>query len=177
MKIFQRFEVWLLVLLAAGATVWVFKSSPIKEEEPGKDSQTPTPRVTNASPAGPNAQGSLTVQRLSLERDFGNARLDIDVHLTNQHTKKLQLVKPTLKLVTAAGRVVPEFFLPVEPPPEIPAETTADAHLRYWLDKADLASGLSLQFEGQTVKLKSDKPFDLEQLKNAEPKALTLADW
>ena len=148
--------------------VWVFKTSP---REAGNAV------ATDARPADGGAEGPLLVHRLSLERDVGNARLDIDVRVTNKHAKKLQLVQPAMKLIAGKDHVVPEFFLPVEPPPEVGPKTTADVHLRYWLEKTDLAGGLTLQFEDQSVVVKSDKPFDLEKLKNAEPKTLTAGDW
>ncbi len=168
MKIFQRFEVWLLIILSAVAMVVVFK--PFSKPEAGGP-------ITNATPAEGAANQPLLVHRLTLVRDFGNARLDIDVRLTNKHAKKLQMIAPAIKLMAGKDRQVPEFFLPVEPLPEIPAKTTADVHLRYWLEKTDLAGKLTLQFEGESVELKSDKPFDLGSVKNAEPKVFGVADW
>ncbi|MDB6137973.1 MAG: hypothetical protein JWO94_1045 [Verrucomicrobiaceae bacterium] len=168
MKIFQRFEVWLLLVLAIAATIFVFKPFSRVNDEGW---------VTHATPADEAAGGSLAVQRLTLVRDFGNARLDIDVHLTNKHAKKLQIVAPAMKLIAGKDHAVPEFFLPVEPLPEVPAKTSANVHLRYWLEKADLAGRLALQFEGETAQVKSDKPFDLDQVKNAEPKTLGAGDW
>ena len=168
MKIFQRFEVWLLLVLAAGAMIMVFKPFSNKGE---------SALVTHATPADEGAATPLIVQRLTLVRDFGNARLDVDVRLTNKHARKLQLVAPAMKLIAGKERQVPEFFLPVEPPAEIPAKTTADAHLRYWLEKSDVEGKLTLQFEGESVDLKSARPFDLNQLKNAEPKVLGVGDW
>ena len=168
MTIFRRFEVWILMALAAGSMILVIKP------HPGKDN----PAQTGLTfPADGSADAPLQVHRLTLVRDFGNARLDIDLRLTNKHAKKLLLLAPAMKLMAGKDRQVPEFFLPVEPPPEIPAKTTADVHLRYWLEKSDLAGRLSLQFEDESVDLKSDKPFDLNQLKNAEPKTLAVADW
>ncbi|MDB6073617.1 MAG: hypothetical protein JWO89_1257 [Verrucomicrobiaceae bacterium] len=168
MKIFQRFEVWLLIALSAVAMVVVFK--------PFSKSKTEG-LISNATPADESAKAAPQVHRLTLVRDFGNARLDVDVRLTNKHAKKLQLVAPTVKLMAGKDRQIPDFFLPVEPPPEIPAKTTADVHLRFWLEKGDLAGKLTLQFDGESVDLKSDKPFDLGQVKNAEPKVLGAGDW
>lgn len=168
MKIFQRFEVWLLIILSAVAMLVVFKPFS-KPEAVGA--------LKNATPADESTKAAPLVHRLTLVRDFGNARLDIDVRLTNKHAKKLQLVAPAIKLLAGKDHQVPEFFLPVEPVPELPVKTTADVHLRYWLEKSDLAGKLTLQFEGEVVDLKSDKPFDLNQLKNAEPKVLGVGDW
>ncbi|MDB6117680.1 MAG: hypothetical protein JWO08_1461 [Verrucomicrobiaceae bacterium] len=168
MKIFQRFEVWLLIVLSAVAMMGVFKPFSKPEAEG---------QLSNATPANESTKAAPLVHRLTLVRDFGNARLDVDVRLTNKHAKKLQLVAPTVKLMAGKDRQIPDFFLPVEPPPEIPAKTTADVHLRFWLEKGDLAGKLTLQFDGESVDLKSDKPFDLGQVKNAEPKVLGAGDW
>ncbi len=168
MKIFQRFEVWLLIGLSAVAMVVVFKPFSKPEAEG---------LISNTTPANESAKAPMLVHRLTLVRDFGNARLDVDVRLTNKHAKKLQLMAPTVKLMAGKDRQVPDFVLPVEPPPTIPAKTTADAHLRFWLEKTDLAGKLTLQFDGESVDLKSDKPFDLGSVKNAEPKVLGVGDW
>ena len=167
-KIFQRFEVWLLLLLAAGAMAWVFKPSSSEEGRPAGFS---------ATFGGDSVETPMVVHRLSLERDHDNARLDIDVRLTNRHAKKLALAQPSVKLVAGSGRLVPEFFLPMEPPPAIAAKTTADVRLRYWLKKTDLSGPLTLNFEDQLIELKSARPFDLGKLKNGEPKSFGTGDW
>ena len=168
MKIFQRFEVWVLLVLTAIAMAVVF--NPFSGKGDGS-------QLAHVTPADETANSLLSLHRITVVRDFGNARLDIDVRLTNKHAKKLQLVAPAMKLVAGKDHQVPEFFLPVEPPPELPAKTTADVKLRYWLEKADLVGKLALQFDGQTVDLKSDKPFDLNQLKNAEPTVIKPGEW
>jgi len=147
---------------------WVFKPSPSEEDRPAGSTAT-----SGSDPV----ETPMAVHRLSLERDHDYARLDIDVRLTNRHPKKLQLVQPSIKLVAGSGRLVPEFFLPMEPPPAIAAKTTADVRLRYWLKKADLSGRLTLNFEDQLIELKSARPFDLEKLKNGEPKSFGAGDW
>ena len=107
---------------------------------------------------------------LTLERDHGNARLDIDVRLTNPNARRLLLVAPAVRLLNAKGAEVPAFILPVEPPPELPPSTEATAKLRFWLEQEDLAGKLTLELVGTTLEVKPDKAFDLESLKNAEPK-------
>jgi hypothetical protein len=166
-KIFQRFEVWLLLFLAAGAMAWVFLSSAPEAGRPASDGPA----------AGGAAEVPMVLHRLSLERDHANARLDIDVRLINKHAKRLQLVQPVMKLVGGRGHLVPEFFLPVEPPPEIGAKATAEVHLRYWLEKTDLAGPLTLTFEDQSLDLKSARPLDFEKLKNGQAKTFGAGDW
>ena len=166
-KVFQRIEVWVLLVLAAGATVFVFMTS--------RDSTEREPVVTNAQPAKPEAR--LEVRGCTLVRDFGNARLDLKVHLTNRRVSKLLLINPAVRLLNAKGAEVPAFVLPVEPPPELPPQTTADVLLRFWLEKEDLQGKLMLEVDGERADVKTDTPYDLEKLKNAEPQRLSVPDW
>lgn len=166
-KVFQRVEVWVLLVLAAGATAFVFLTSQDENER--------EPAVTNAEPARPDAR--LEVRGATLERDFGNARLDLKVHLTNKRASKVTMINPVVRLLNAKGSEVPAFVLPVEPPPEVPPQTTADVLLRFWLEKEDLAGKLTLEVDGEQAEVKSGTPFDLEKIKNAEPKRLPVPDW
>lgn len=160
MSFLKRFEVWLLLLLAAGVAAFVLlQSAPPDEDEP---------LITDTAPA--NTDGKPALLGLTLERDHGNARLDIDVRLTNPNARRLLLVAPAVRLINAKGAEVPAFILPVEPPPELPPSTEATAKLRFWLEQEDLAGKLTLELVGTTLEVKPDKAFDLEMLKNAEPK-------
>lgn len=166
MKIFQRFEVWVLLLLAAGAGAFVLLTQ--KKDEP-------EPLISNATPAV--AEAKLQVKKCTVIRDFGNARLDIAVRMTNAQSKKLLLVAPAVRLLNAKGNEVPPFILPVEPAPELPPQTTADALLRFWAEKEDLAGPLTLQIQDEKIAIKSARAFDLEKLKNAEPRVFQPGDW
>ena len=84
---------------------------------------------------------------------------------------------PTVRLVTGAGREVPPFFLPFNPPPEIAPCARQEVRLRYWLEKADLAGALTLEIESGKFPVKSAAPFDLETLENKKPKTFTAEDW
>ena len=165
--LFRRTEVWVLLALTAGTMVLVFK--PFGSQETGT--------ITHVAPLTGQEDGIALVHRMTLQRDFGNARLDIDLRLTNKHAKKVQMVAPAMKLMAGKDRQVPEFFLPVEPPPELPPKAIADVKLRYWLEKADLNGKLTLIYEGQPIEIKSERPFDLGNLKNAEPKVMKPGEW
>ena len=167
MKVFQRIEVWVLLVLAAGATAFVFITS--------RDSGGREPAVANPQPAKPEAR--LEVRGGTLVRDFGNARLDLKVHLTNRRASKLLLIEPAVRLLNAKGAEVPAFVLPVEPPPELPPQTTADVLLRFWLEKEDLAGKLTLEVDGESAEVKAATPYDLEKVKNGEPVRLPMPDW
>lgn len=166
MKIFQRFEVWALLLLAAGAGSFVLLTQKPVE---------PEPLISHAGPAEPAAR--LQVKKCTVTRDFGNARLDIAVRMTNSLTKKLLLVAPAVRLLNAKGNEVPPFILPVEPAPELPPQTTADALLRFWTEKEDVAGPLTLIVQDEKTEIKSARPLDLEKLKNAEPRVFQPGDW
>jgi len=167
MKVFQRIEVWVLLVLAAGATAFVFITS--------RDGDERGPVVANAEPAKPDAR--LEVRGGTLVRDFGNARLDLKVHLTNKRASKLLLINPAVRLLNAKGTEVPAFVLPVEPPPELPPHTTADVLLRFWLEKDDLAGKLTLEVDGESAEVKTSAPYDLGKLKNDEPQRLQVPGW
>lgn len=163
MRIFQRFEVWLLLLAAGVAIWWSFKAdAPSAEEVPL---------------AVLNADASLQLRRCTLERDFGNARLDLEVRYKNASPRPLSMQPPDVRLINAAGKDVPVFILPTERPPTVEAQTTSDVRLRFWLEKADLAGSLTLDIRGQKLEVKNSTPLDLEKLENAKPKVWTGTDW
>jgi len=162
MHLFQRTEVWIILLLASAAGAFVlFTSAPSGPDRP--------PAVANAGPA---TQEPARITRRTLERDHGNARLDLDVRVTNSHESAKQLVPPFAVLKSAAGREIPAFFLPMEPPPTLKPETTADVHLRFWLDAVDLQNTLTLTVDGQEIQVKGAKPVDLSGFENAKPAPL-----
>lgn len=167
MNLFKRLEVWLLLILAAGATLFV-----LTQDRSGQGGK---PLISDIQPAKPEAR--LTVRQCTLERDFGNARLDIEARLTNRRAQKLLLVAPAVRLVNSAGKNVPDFILPAERPPEIPPNSEAQVVLRFWLEQADLNGKLTLEVDGEKVEVKTGQPFDLNKLKNAEARVMRGLDW
>ncbi len=163
MRIFQRFEVWLLLIAGGIAVWWSFSGGP------------------NPAETGPvaeiNADSPLQLRRCTLERDFGNARLDLEVRYKNASPRPLSMQPPDVRLINAAGKDVPPFILPVERPPSVEAGTTGDIRLRFWLEKADLAGALTLEIRGQKLEIKNGTPFDLEKLENAKPRMWTSTEW
>lgn len=160
MSFLKRLEVWFLLILAAALGAFVLVQSTVSDPD--------EPLITDTVPA--KVDGKPALLGLTIERDHGNARLDIDVRLTNPNARRLLLVPPAVRLLNAKGTEVPAFILPVEPPPELPPSTEATAKLRFWLEQEDLAGKLTLELVGTTLEVKPDKAFDLETLKNAEPK-------
>ena len=166
MNLFKRIEVILLLLLAAGGAVWVLSGSS-KGDVYDLDPQ--------VQAGGESAENR--VQRCTLERDHGNARLDLEFRFQNQKPRKLTLQPPQVRLMTAAGKEVAPFFLPFEPQPEIAAGGSQDVRLRYWLEKSDLQGALTLDVQGEKLDVKSAAPFDLEKLKNKEPRTFVDTHW
>jgi hypothetical protein len=167
-KVFQRIEVWVLLLLAAGAAVFVFLTS--RPSDPDE-----IPLLSRAGPA--SADTAPRLRRIFLERDYGNARLDLELRVTNPHPRKEQLVPPFARLINAAGKEVEAFFLPMEPPPTLDPQTTADVRLRYWLEAEDLRGRLMLEVDGVQLPIKADTPVDLSLLENAKPTIVRGPPW
>lgn len=164
MRVFQRFEVWLLLIAAGAAIWWSFKA-----ESPSVETGVPVAALNSDSP--------LQLRRAALERDFGNARLDLEVRYKNISPRPLFMQPPDVRLINAAGKDVPVFILPSERPTSVEAQTTSDVRLRFWLEKADLAGALTLDIRGQKLEVKNSTPLDLEKLPNAKPKVWTSAHW
>lgn len=158
----------MLLLLAAGAGAFVLLTS--RPTDPDE-----IPLLQNAGPAA--ADRAPQLRRIFLERDYGNARLDLELRVTNPHQKKHQLVPPFARLLNASGKEVEAFFLPIEPPPTLEPQTTADVRLRYWLEADDLKGALTLELDGTQLPIKSDLPFDLGTLENAKPVVMSGAPW
>jgi len=173
MQFLKRIELWILLIALVVGLVFVFKSKPHEED----GSAEPSTHLTESDDA------PLVIHRCILTRDYGNAQLDLEVRVRNDSADKLVLQSPKAKLLTEKGREVPSFFLPFQPQPEVPAHSTQDVQLSYWLDAADLNGGLKLEVNGTTADVKSSKPFDLNTMKNAdsrkdaEKKTFSPADW
>lgn len=173
MNLFKRVELWVLLAIVVGGLAWVFTSGPGEEEDAADESR---PRKTGTVVKGDPGK-PLQVHRAVVERDYGNARLDIEARIQNSGTEKLVLQPPQVRLLTASGREIPGYFLPFEPQPEIAPGTTQDVQLRYWVEKKDLQEGLILEVGSHKTQVKSATPFDLETLKNKEPKTFQPDAW
>lgn len=174
MNLFKRVELWVLLAIVLGGLVWVFTSGPAEQEEDAGG--TTPPRKKGAIVQGDPDQ-PLLVHRSVLERDYGNARLDIEVRIQNTGKEKLVLQPPQVRLLTGSGREIPGFFLPFEPQPEIAPGTTQDVQLRYWLEKKDLQEALTLEVNGLRAKVKGTQAFDLETLKSKESRTFLPDGW
>lgn len=169
-NLFKRIEVIILLLLAVGGAAFVLLTNR------GGDADADLHEAP--SPVGSLADSdSHQLHRITLERDFGNARLDLEVRVVNRGESKLVLQPPRVKLVTTSGRTVPPFFLPFDPPQEVPAKSAQTVKLRYWLERADLSGGLKLAIGDDQLDVKSSASFDIETLENKRPAVLSGTDW
>lgn len=157
MSFLKRIEVCVLLILGVGAAIWVLTDKPVIEGDPQSIES------TSGDPA-------LVIHRCTLERDFGNARLDIELRYRNASPRPLILQPPDVKLLTGDGKEVPLYILPVEKPPQIAAQTTQSVRLRYWLEASHLNSSLTLDVRGTKAEVKSDAPLDLSKLESRKPK-------
>ncbi len=157
MSFLKRIEVWVLLILGGGAAVWVLMDKPVVEGDPQPIESTSSDPV-------------LVIHRCTLERDFGNARLDIELRYRNASPRPLILQPPDVKLATGDGKEVPPYILPVEKPPQIAAQTTQSVRLRYWLEASHLNGSLTLDVRGAKAEVKTAEPLDLSKLENSKPK-------
>ena len=166
MQALKRIELWVLLAVIVAGLVWVFSSG-------GDDEDAGDPSIATATDAGL----PLKIHRCVLERDYGNARLDIELRIRNDSAEKLVMQSPKVRLVTGKGREVASFFLPFDPVPEVAAGSSQDVQLRYWLEAADVQESLSLEVAGKTVPVKSAKPFDLNAMKSGDKKVIDAGGW
>lgn len=165
MKIHQRPEVWILVLGCLFAGAWVLMDAG-DEEGPGSGAGIPV-----------SVEEPLRLHRVTLERDYGNARLDIEFRCQNASPRPLTLQPPDARLLTSEGEEVPPFILAVSPAPIVAAGTTQDVRLRYWLEKEHLNGGLVLHVRGAAIPVKAETPWNLERLENGKAQSWTGIDW
>lgn len=164
----KRIELWLLLALVIAGLFLVFSR------------RSPDDEKTSSSGeifASEKEDAPIKIHRCVIERDRSNAQLDIEVRVRNDSAQKLVLQSPQARLLNAKGKEIASFFLPFDPPPEVPPNSTQDVQLRYWLAAVDLQGALTLEVNGKTVAVKNAKPIDLNTLKNAEKKTVTGVDW
>lgn len=165
-KLPMRPELWVLLAIAVAGVAYVLSSRP---------------RGSDPSPGAPAGTASgdapLMLHRCILERDYGNARLDIELRVKNTSAETLPMQSPKVKLLAGKNREVPGYFLPFEKQSEIAPNTTQDVQLRYWLEGADLQGALKLEVIGETLEVKSDRPFDLQTMKNGDKKTFKPGEW
>lgn len=172
MKFYQRIEVWLLLLAGAGAAFWALQP---------RAGSTAGSWEHDSARAADEAEGArrVTLRGATLERDYGNARLDLDARVRNDGIHPLALTPPHARLLAGPDgeREVAPFFLSAERPPEVAPQAASEVRLRYWLEAADLQGPLLLEVEGEKLPVKSAAPCDLEKFENRKPVILRGVEW
>jgi hypothetical protein len=167
MQLIKRIELWILLAIIMAGVAWVFLSGNGGEADPlGGDS---TANTESASP--------LQLHRCVLKRDYGNARLDIELRVRNDRAEKLVMQAPKVKLLGEKGREIPSYFLPFDPVPEVAAHSALDVQLRYWLEASDLKESLNLEVDGRRLPIKGSNAFDLNSIKNEEERVMQPGAW
>ena len=167
MSLLKRVELWVLLAIAVIGVFFAFHS------KHGADDQTTGDSTGNVT----SSDAPLVFYRCILKRDYGSALLDLELKVRNDDEQKLVMQSPAVKLVAGKSREVPGFYLAFEPPPEIPAKTTQDVKVRYWLTAEDLRGTLTFEVKGQKLQVKSEKPFDLNSVPNQKERILKTGEW
>lgn len=164
----RRVELWVLLAVVVAGLIFAFA---------WRDRETDEAGGAGTSAAASAESAPVMLHRCVLEREADHARLEVEVRVRNSRPETLVLQPPRARLLAAAGREVPPFFLPFDPQPEIPANATQDVQLSYWLDAPDLQHELRLEVDGTSLAVKSSRPFDLGSLKNLEKRAIEPGGW
>ena len=126
--------------------------------------------------------GKLTIRYATLKRDYGNALLTLHLHPSTTE----QLDKGNhFSLVTDSGEKIAVFALPSrstekENTPSRPiVSASPDPHntISFWLEERHLGSSLRLQSKQSTLMIKTEAPFELTSLDNAEILRLHSTHW
>lgn len=166
MKFPRRIELWLLLAVIVAGLVFTLVPRHAEDEE-----------AAGGAVAASSGDAPLKLHRCILKRDYGTARLDIELRIQNTAAEKLVLQSPDARLVSATGREVPGFYLPFDPLPEVAAYSTQDVLIRFWLEAADLNGALKFEVKGRSIEVKSPKPFDLMAQKNLEERTFKPGEW
>jgi hypothetical protein len=177
MKILKRIELWILLALIGGAIAFVISTS---GDDPEVD-----PDAREAPPtASQDSDTPFTVDASHLKRDYGNAVLEIHLTYHNNSDTAIELSSPTARLLSGSDPDAPRgaeevsaFFLAFTPPPAIPPGETANAILKFWLEKPHLETALWLRILDDTLPIKTSAPLDLETIPNQETAVFTAPKW
>lgn len=167
MGVLKRFEIWLLLAVIAGGLAWVFSSRQDADELPGDE----------LAEVADQPERAVVLRRSVLRRDYGNARLDLELRVANAKAEKLVMGPPAVRLVAGRNREVPGFFLPFEALPEVAAHSKGEVRLRYWLEAGDLQETLTLEVNGEPLLVKDETPLDLAGFENGRDVVMEGTAW
>ncbi|MEM6912159.1 MAG: hypothetical protein AAF555_11345 [Verrucomicrobiota bacterium] len=127
-----------------------------------------------------NASGSFSIEDLTLQRDFGNFILNLEVAATNPSSQATTLGPPQLRLLGPSGQTFPLYQLThlpsYQPPPRLAAGERARTSLAYWLSTEELGLELHLAFLEERLLVKkaglpplSSLPAEQKELRHRFP--------
>ena len=164
MSVFKRPEVWVLLVLAIVGVGYVLTTGGGGGDEDGGG-------------GGASEGGKLRVDKVVLERDYGNARLDITVRYDNRGGGEFQVARPAVALVRGDGAEVDEFFLAGDFPEPVTAGREVEVLLKFWLKPEDLGGELTLRVQGDEAVVKGAGAFDRESVENQASVELKAGAW
>lgn len=161
----------LVLVLAAGVAGVVLWSG----GEPGEGA-----RLAQEEQAAEADGPRFEIRGIELERDFGNARLTIDVLFENRRPSALILQPPDVLLLAGSGdevEEVPDFWLATQPRERIPGRETGRAQLRFWLEARHLQGPLVLVIGTHERTVKTEDPVDLSDFENGRKVSVRGGPW
>ncbi len=169
----RRIEVWILLLVIAALAAWALWPRP----EAGEGARV-AGEETAAGADGPRFE----IRAIELERDYGNARLDIEVMFENRRPSTLTLQPPEVQLFAGDPDAdeaveVPDFFLAFESRPQIAGGSTQQVRLRYWLEAHHLLGPLVLRIGDHERTIKTAEPVALDGLDNRSRQPMRGGPW
>lgn len=167
----RRIEVWLLLLAVVALAAWALWPG----AEPGEGARL-AEEETAAAAEGPR----FDIRSIELERDYGNARLDIEVMFENRRPSALTMQPPEVRLLAGDdpdADEVPDFFLAIEPRPQIAGGGTQQVQLRYWLEAEHLHGPLVLHIGDHQRTIKTAEPVELDSFENRSRQRVRGGPW
>jgi len=171
----KRPEVIVLLIAFLSIALWVLLRPSGDSDDVDGQSASSSPGSETTSTA-PESDVPRILDR-SLERDYGNARLELRIDLTNQTAEPQQLIPPFVRLTGPDGETIPPFFLALSKPPTLAPGKSDTVKLAYWLEKSHLEGPLWFACGDHTVEVKDDAPLDLESIENQASKAFSSTRW
>lgn len=120
------------------------------------------------------------IRGIALERDYGNARLEVEVVYENRRPSALTLQPPEVQLLAGSGeqqQEVADFFLAFQARERIAGRETGQAQLRFWLEAHHLQGPLVLRIEDHERTVKTAEPVDLESFDNRRKVQVRGGPW
>ena len=122
--------------------------------------------------------GNTKLHSSTLTRDYQNARLVLELSISNTSSQAQRLAPPFIRLLDGKGTEIPPFFLAFSQPPTLAAGASATHELSFWLDERHLAGELWLvTAEQDRLPVKDAAPFELDLIDNQASRHFKGPQW